>query len=55
LYIEQPKLLVAASQAAHRLVADNRGALDRTLAQMTEVLDRTDSHLNGGIKGAHFL
>ena len=55
LYIEQPKLLVAASQAAHRLVADNRGALDRTLAQMTEVLDRTGSHLNGGIKGAHFL
>ena len=48
LYIEQPNLLVAAGQAAHRLVADNRGALERALAQMTDVLNRTGTHLGAG-------
>jgi 3-deoxy-D-manno-octulosonic-acid transferase len=32
LYFEQPELRRAAGRAAHTLVADNRGAHDRTLA-----------------------
>jgi 3-deoxy-D-manno-octulosonic-acid transferase len=37
LYFEQPALRQAASSAAHSLVAENRGALARTLKHMTEV------------------
>jgi 3-deoxy-D-manno-octulosonic-acid transferase len=35
LYLDQPALRTAAASAAHSLIADNRGALERTLALMT--------------------
>jgi 3-deoxy-D-manno-octulosonic-acid transferase len=38
LYFEQPDLRRAAGGAAHTLVTDNRGALDRTLALVEEAL-----------------
>jgi 3-deoxy-D-manno-octulosonic-acid transferase len=38
LYFEQPDLRRAAGRAAHTLVTDNQGALERTLAHMTEAL-----------------
>lgn len=38
LYFEQPALRRAAGSAAHSLVTDNRGALDRTLLQMSTAL-----------------
>ncbi len=38
LYFEQPELRLAAGRAAHTLVAENRGALERTLALMGETL-----------------
>jgi 3-deoxy-D-manno-octulosonic-acid transferase len=38
LYFEQPDLRSAAGRAAHTLVADNRGALTRTLAHVEGVL-----------------
>jgi 3-deoxy-D-manno-octulosonic-acid transferase len=36
LYLQQPALREAASQAAQQLVAENRGAVDRTLQVMSE-------------------
>jgi 3-deoxy-D-manno-octulosonic-acid transferase len=38
LYFEQPALREAAGSAAHSLVAENRGALARTLKHMGEAL-----------------
>jgi 3-deoxy-D-manno-octulosonic-acid transferase len=38
LYFEQPELRRAAGRAAHTLVTDNRGALERTLAHLGETL-----------------
>jgi len=38
LYLEQPALRSAAGRAAHTLVAENRGALDRTLGHIEGVL-----------------
>jgi len=38
LYIEQPDLRRAAGKAAHTLVTDNRGALDRTLVLVEDAL-----------------
>jgi 3-deoxy-D-manno-octulosonic-acid transferase len=38
LYFEQPALREAAGSAAHSLVAENRGALARTLRHMSEAL-----------------
>ena len=38
LYLEQPSLRRAAGRAAHTLVADNRGALDRTLVFVEDAL-----------------
>ena len=38
MYFEQPELRRAAGRAAHTLVTDNRGALERTLAFMSEAL-----------------
>jgi 3-deoxy-D-manno-octulosonic-acid transferase len=46
LYFDQPDLRRAAGAAAHTLVTDNRGALDRTLALIEEAL-RTDSFSAG--------
>jgi len=40
-YLEQPVLRDAASRAARSLVADNQGAVDRTLKLMQEALHRT--------------
>jgi 3-deoxy-D-manno-octulosonic-acid transferase len=42
LYFEQPDLRRAAGRAAHTLVADNRGALGRTLALVEDTLRRAD-------------
>lgn len=38
LYFEQPDLRAAAGRAAHTLVTDNRGALERTLRHVAETL-----------------
>jgi 3-deoxy-D-manno-octulosonic-acid transferase len=38
MYFEQPELRRAAGRAAHTLVTDNRGALERTLNYMSEAL-----------------
>ena len=38
MYFEQPELRRAAGRAAHTLVTDNRGALERTLDYMSEAL-----------------
>lgn len=38
MYFEQPELRRAAGRAAHTLVTDNRGALERTLVFMSEAL-----------------
>jgi 3-deoxy-D-manno-octulosonic-acid transferase len=38
LYLEQPALRAAAGRAAHSLVTDNRGALERTLRHIGETL-----------------
>ncbi len=38
MYLEQPELRRAAGRAAHTLVTDNQGALDRTLTFMSEAL-----------------
>jgi 3-deoxy-D-manno-octulosonic-acid transferase len=38
LYFEQPELRRAAGRAAHTLVADNRGALERTLERVEDAL-----------------
>src|SRR5690606_8241283 len=38
LYFEQPELRKAAGRAAHTLVADNRGALLRTIDHIEETL-----------------
>jgi 3-deoxy-D-manno-octulosonic-acid transferase len=38
LYLDQPDLRRAAGNAAHTLVTDNRGALDRTLALVEDTL-----------------
>src|SRR5690606_5544220 len=38
LYFEQPDLRAAAGRAAHTLVTDNRGALERTLKHVAETL-----------------
>jgi 3-deoxy-D-manno-octulosonic-acid transferase len=38
LYLEQPELRRAAGRAAQTLVADNRGALERTLVLLDETL-----------------
>jgi 3-deoxy-D-manno-octulosonic-acid transferase len=38
LYLEQPELRRAAGRAAHTLVTDNRGALERTLALIEEAV-----------------
>jgi 3-deoxy-D-manno-octulosonic-acid transferase len=38
LYFEQPALRAAAASAAHSLVTDNRGALEKTLKHMSEAL-----------------
>ncbi|HEX7236189.1 MAG TPA: lipid IV(A) 3-deoxy-D-manno-octulosonic acid transferase, partial [Gammaproteobacteria bacterium] len=46
LYFDQPDLRRAAGRAAHTLVTDNRGALDRTLALVEEAL-RTDASSAG--------
>ena len=37
-YFEQPELRKAAGRAAHTLVAENRGALDRTVTHVEETL-----------------
>ena len=42
LYFEQPDLRKAAAAAAERLVTDNRGALERTLALVNDTLSRRD-------------
>jgi 3-deoxy-D-manno-octulosonic-acid transferase len=42
LYFEQPALRAAAGSAAHSLVAENRGALARTLSHMNEALFGTE-------------
>jgi 3-deoxy-D-manno-octulosonic-acid transferase len=41
LYFEQPDLRAAAGRAAHTLVIDNRGALERTLQHVAETLRTT--------------
>jgi 3-deoxy-D-manno-octulosonic-acid transferase len=41
LYFEQPDLRAAAGRAAHTLVIDNRGALERTLQHVAETLRST--------------
>ena len=38
LYFEQPELRRAAGRAAHTLVEENRGALERTLGHVEETL-----------------
>jgi hypothetical protein len=40
LYLEQPELRRAAGRMAQALVADNRGALERTLEHVTAMLAR---------------
>jgi hypothetical protein len=40
LYFDQPDLRRAAGRAAYTLVTDNRGALTRTLALMSDALTR---------------
>jgi 3-deoxy-D-manno-octulosonic-acid transferase len=44
LYFEQPELRRAAGLAAHTLVADNRGALERTLDHMSVALAASGLH-----------
>lgn len=55
LYLEQPSLLAAASGAASDLVAENRGALSRTLEQMSDALRRIRPQLVTGQHGADRL
>jgi len=38
LYLEQPELRRAAGRAAHTLITENRGALERTLRQVETTL-----------------
>lgn len=42
LYVEQPALRLAAGEAAHSLVSDNRGALDKTLRHIGEALSGSE-------------
>ena len=42
LYFEQPALREAAARAAQSLVAENQGALERTLALITDALRRRE-------------
>lgn len=48
-YFEQPALRAAAGRAAHSLVTDNRGALDRTLRHIAESLSADAASATAGI------
>lgn len=53
LYFDQPDLRRAAGSAAHTLVTDNRGALDRTLTLVEEALSATAVSATARDSGRH--
>ena len=53
LYLEQPDLRRAAGEAAHTLVTDNRGALERTLALVEQALGAAASSAGATAHNAH--
>lgn len=50
LYLQQPDLREAAGEAARTLVADNRGAVERTLEAMDEALRRASPQLGASAR-----
>ena len=50
LYFDQPDLRRAAGSAAHTLVTDNRGALERTLALVEQALDAAASSAGATVR-----